>query len=99
MFAGGSQESSAPLNVIGVNAECWLLDFYSASSRLSANGHSSSIHWASQRKPVFLASSQTSLAAYLWLLSVQMVSPARKLTTRPARRIFTSCFSLDRRCI
>jgi hypothetical protein len=64
---------------------------YSATSRFSAKGHCLSIHCASQRKPVLLAMETTSGNEYLWLLSVQMVSPSLNLTESSATGIFTVC--------
>src|SRR3984957_11991892 len=62
---------------------------YSAISRFSANGHCSSIHCASQRKPAMRAMENTSSGEYLWLLSVQIVSLSRNSTTSSAAGIWT----------
>src|SRR5580693_8706154 len=53
---------------------------HSATSRLSAKGHSVSIHCESQRKPLRSAIAEISSARYLCELSVQMVSSFKKDT-------------------
>ena len=53
---------------------------YLPTNRFSANGHSASIHCASHRKPASSAIWNISFAEYLWLLSVQIVSPFRNST-------------------
>lgn len=55
---------------------------HSAIRRLSANGHSLSIHCSRQENPDARAISGTSALEYLWLLSVQMVSPSSNSTCR-----------------
>ena len=74
-------------------------DVYSATSRFSAKGHSLSIHCASQRNPAICAVWNISSAEYLWLLSVQMVSPSRNSTVRSAPEMFTVCCRFERKCI
>src|SRR5437667_8135120 len=68
---------------------------YSAISRFSANGHLSSIHCAWQRKPVANASCRISWREYLWLLSVQIVSPSSNETLRSAAGMLTVCLRVD----
>src|SRR6266481_10027001 len=72
---------------------------YLATNKFSAKGHSWSIHCALQKKPVSLAMCDSSWGQYLWLLSVQMVSPSANETLNCARGIVTLCFRCDRRCI
>ena len=62
---------------------------HSAISKLSAKGHSVSIHCESQRKPLRCAIAEISSARYLCELSVQMVSSFRKDTVHPARGMVT----------
>src|SRR5580692_12020657 len=72
---------------------------YSAMSKLSANGHSPSTHCASQRNPAFPAIWKTSSGEYLWLLSVQIVSPSRNSTLNAAAGMFTVCARAERKRI
>src|SRR5258708_8355103 len=69
---------------------------YSATSKLSAKGHCSSTHCARQRKPAFRAKWETSPVVYLWLLSLQMVSPSPNSTTNPPFHIVTYSFPFNR---
>ena len=62
---------------------------HSAISRLSAKGHSVSIHCESQRKPLRAAIAEISSARYLCELSVQMVSSFKNETLHPERGIVT----------
>src|SRR2546421_285985 len=48
-----------------------------STSSVSAKGHSSSTHCSLQRKLAAIASCSSSGREYLWLLSVQMVSPSQ----------------------
>ena len=62
---------------------------YSATSSVSAKGHSSSTHCSLQRKLAAIASCSSSGREYLWLLSVQIVSPSLNGTVSPARAMLT----------
>ena len=78
------------LGFIPANVFCMVMSAtYSAINRFSANGHCSSIHCASQRNPALRAVSTISWAEYLWLLSVQMVSPSANSTTTSDSGILT----------
>src|SRR5579863_6184808 len=63
---------------------------HSAISRLSAKGHSVSIHCEPQRKPLRFAIAEISSARYLCELSVQIVSFFKKDTAHPACGIVTT---------
>src|SRR5207249_5277405 len=69
------------------------------SHRFSAKGHSPSTHCASHTKPVRRAMPRISSTTYLWQASVQMVSPVCNVQVKPAARILTVCFCVERRCI
>src|SRR5579863_1817615 len=70
-------------------AEACATRHHSATSKLSAKGHSVSTHCESQRKPLRRAIAEISSARYLCELSVQMVSSFKKGTVQPARGIVT----------
>src|SRR4029079_10646766 len=75
-------------------AKFHLVRFHAAGFHLAinsefANGHFSSTHCACSAKPDALASSATLCRVYLWLLSVQIVSPAAKSTVKSLARIVT----------
>src|SRR5205807_1070375 len=72
---------------------------HSARRRFCAKDHSSSIHCASQRKPVRSAISGTSSALYLWELSVQIVSSSLRTIRKLAAGMRTLCRHVERKCI
>src|SRR5215469_3849154 len=77
----------------------WIGTGYSAIRRFWAKGHSESIHWASQRKPVRSAISGMSSALYLCELSVQMVSSSSSKARRLAAGMCTLWRHVARKCI